>query len=34
MDVKITKAVLDLGLEGELIDPNTGNKLKLRDINA
>jgi hypothetical protein len=32
MDVKITKAMLDLGLAGELIDPNTGNKLQLMPI--
>lgn len=28
-DVDITSAILDLGLAGELIDPNTGNKLQL-----
>lgn len=31
-DVRITKALLDLGLAGELIDPNTGNKLQLRPL--
>lgn len=31
-DVVITKKMLDLGLAGELIDPNTGNKLQLRRL--
>ncbi|NEQ45596.1 MAG: hypothetical protein F6K00_19455 [Leptolyngbya sp. SIOISBB] len=31
-DVKITKALLDLGLKGELIDPNTSQKLQLRPL--
>lgn len=31
-DVAITKAILDLGLAGELIDPNTAKKLKLREL--
>jgi hypothetical protein len=31
-DVVITRKLLDLGLAGELIDPNTGEKLKLRGI--
>jgi hypothetical protein len=31
-DVVLTRKLLDLGLAGELIDPNTGNKLKLREI--
>lgn len=34
MDIKITKAMLDLGLAGELIDPNTGRKLQLREIDS
>lgn len=36
MDCEITAAILDLGLAGELIDPNTGNKLQLasfKDVN-
>jgi hypothetical protein len=31
-DIAITSAMLDLGLAGELIDPNTGNKLLLREL--
>ena len=31
-DVDASTTVLDLGLAGELIDPNTGGKLKLRSI--
>lgn len=31
-DVEITSAILDLGLVGELIDPNTGNKLQLAGL--
>lgn len=32
MDVKITKTLLDLGMAGKLIDPNTGSKLQLKSI--
>lgn len=32
MDVEITSAILDLGLEGKLVDPNTGNKLWLASL--
>jgi hypothetical protein len=32
MDVTITTQMLELGLVGELIDPNTGKKLQLRSI--
>jgi hypothetical protein len=32
MDIAITAAMLDLGLAGELIDPNTGDKLQLRAL--
>jgi hypothetical protein len=32
MDVEITSAILDLGLAGELIDPNTGRKLLLSPL--
>jgi hypothetical protein len=32
MDVEITSKILNLGLAGELIDPNTGDKLKLRNL--
>lgn len=32
-DVRITKAILELGLAGELKDPNTGEKLQLRTFN-
>lgn len=32
MDIKITKAMLDLGLAGKLLDPNTGDKLQLREV--
>jgi hypothetical protein len=32
MDIAITAAMLDLGLVGELIDPNTGDKLQLRAL--
>jgi hypothetical protein len=31
-DVVVTRKLLDLGLAGELVDPNTGEKLKLREI--
>lgn len=31
-DVELTSWILDLGLAGELIDPNTGNKLQLAPI--
>lgn len=31
-DVEITSAILDLGLAGELIDPNTSNKLQLASL--
>jgi hypothetical protein len=31
-DVVITSQLLDLGLEGRLIDPNTGNKLQLAPL--
>lgn len=31
-DVRITKAILELGLAGELKDPNTGEKLQLRTL--
>lgn len=31
-DVKVTVELLKLGLQGELIDPNTGKKLKLREL--
>lgn len=33
-DVEITSKILDLGLAGELIDPNTNEKLKLRTLNG
>ena len=32
VDCEITSAILDLGLAGELIDPNTGNKLQLTSL--
>ena len=32
VDVEITSAILDLGLAGELIDPNTDNKLQLTSL--
>ena len=32
VDVEITAAILDLGLAGELIDPNTSNKLQLASL--
>jgi hypothetical protein len=31
-DVKVTTAILELGLAGELIDPNTGKKLRLAPL--
>lgn len=31
-DARITKALLELGLKGNLIDPNTGQKLQLRPL--
>lgn len=31
-DVRITAELLHLGLKGALIDPNTGNRLRLRDL--
>jgi hypothetical protein len=31
-DVVVTRKLLDLGLAGELVDPNTGEKLKLREV--
>lgn len=31
-DVAITRDILNLGLEGRLVDPNTGNLLKLRSL--
>jgi len=31
-DCEITAAILDMGLAGELIDPNTGNKLQLAGL--
>lgn len=32
VDCDVTSAILDLGLAGQLIDPNTGNKLLLRGL--
>jgi hypothetical protein len=32
MDVEITSGILDLGLAGELVDPNTGKKLQLASL--
>jgi hypothetical protein len=31
-DVRITRNILELGLKGELIDPNTGKRLKLAPL--
>jgi DEAD/DEAH box helicase domain-containing protein len=31
-DVKLTKHILELGLEGKLVDPNTGDLLKLKPL--
>jgi hypothetical protein len=33
-DVRITRNILELGLKGELIDPNTGERLKLAALDA
>jgi hypothetical protein len=32
MDVRITRSILELGLAGKLVDPNTGKKLQLRSL--
>jgi hypothetical protein len=32
IDCDVTSAILDLGLAGQLVDPNTGNKLLLRGL--
>jgi hypothetical protein len=32
VDCDVTSAILDLGLAGQLVDPNTGNKLLLRGL--
>lgn len=33
-DVKITRAILELGLKGELVDPNTNRFLKLKPLDV
>lgn len=33
-DVAITRSILQLGLKGDLVDPNTGELLQLRSLNA